>query len=785
MSPLVATYVCALLLLGLSLLVGRGVMLLFGRREASFIEGGVGIAALVLACSVAIRLPGRENTSLAVMVLLALAAAAVMFWRRDRVLGPNVGLAIAPAFLTVLLVSFPFLSSGHLGLPGVGVNNDMAMHLVFAEWLVDPVGATPPGILQGYPIGPQALVTTLTHALGSEPLRGFVGLIIAIPILTAIASLAVLRDLRPLPRILGAAFVPVAYLSASILGIAGFKEQLMALWLICTAIALREISRRGQGRVAMVIAIVAMCGGAIAAYSYPGLAWIVGAAAAWAAFELLRIRREGPPGRAREVIREALPVVGVVAGLLLLVALSQFNRIKEFLDAGAFDIVTGTASKLRFTVQPFEALGSWPSGNWLLGRDDVDPWWLFGALGVAVLVYAVAWAIRRGELALLGALTAAAAIYAGTAIIGERYVEAKALAIPASLIMLMALAALLNRDEKAGPLRIGLAVLFIGVSVYSSFLALRDTRVAPPDRFEELTALRDEVAGKRVIVFTSDRYTDYYLRGAEIQSPAINAELHLPGRFGKGQRLPVDFDSVFAKQLNDFDYAVTTRADYQSAPPPNFDPVMETDSYVLWKRTGDSPFVGVLAEEARPGRVFRCSNPKYKEILGREGIAITWPRPVIAKRLYWEPDGNLAPGDSASQSIVLPEGKWDLSIQYQTEAVPLNVDVGGETFEVKPGVEGAIPFRGAQGPFWRVGEIQAPGGQVEITVTAGELDWFQKLLGVDAEAEVGNVVATRLSDIRTLEFKQACGLYLDHYYTGKPGSLIAGPDKRVPYFPER
>jgi hypothetical protein len=785
MGPLVATYVCAFVLLALSLLVGRGLLVLFGRREASFIEAAVGVAVLVLASSVAIRLPGGEKTSIAAVVLLALGAVGVLVWKRDRILGPNVGLAIPPAIVTVLLVSFPFVSSGHLGLPGVGVNNDMAMHLVFADWLVDPAGATPPGIVQGYPIGPQALVASVTEALGTEPLRGYIGLIIAVPVMIAIASMAVLRDLSPVARILGAAFVPVAYLSAAVLGIASFKEQLMALWLISFALALRQISRRGEGRVAMVIALAAICGGVVAAYSYPGLGWMLGTAVLWAAFELWSIRREGPPGRVREVVREAVPVVAVVAGLMLVLGLTQINRVLEFLDAGAFDIVTGTDSKLRYTVSPFEALGAWPSGYWLLGSGDVDLSWLFGALGVVALGYAVAWAIRRRELALLAALGAAVIIYIGTVLIGGRYVEAKALAIPASLIMLLILAALLRRDDRWSVARAALAALFIGVAAYSSFLALRDTTVAPPDRFEELSELRDEIAGRRVIIFTSDRYSDYYLRGAEILSPAINAERHLPGRPGKGQRLPVDFDSVFANQLDDFDYAVTTRADYQSGAPPNFEKVRETESYILWKRTGPTPFFGLLAEEARPGRIFRCAREKYRRLLDRNGVAIVWPRPVIAKRLYWEPDKQLAPGEEASQAIELPPGRWDLSMQYQSEVVPLEVEVQREAFEIPPGVEGAIPFRGAQGPFWPVGSIDSDGGEVEITVRANEISGLQKLLGVDAEAEIGNLVATRLNDIETPEFVEACGFYLDHYYMGDQGALTAPDGKTLRLSPER
>jgi hypothetical protein len=772
MGPVLATYVCAMVILLLSLVVGRALLLLFGRRTASFIEGAVGVAVLVLVSSVAIRLPGGEKTSIAAIAALTVVATAVLVWKRDRVLGPAFGLALLPAVLTALFVSFPYVASGHLGLPGVGVNNDMAMHLIFADWLITPQGITPRGIAIGYPIGPQAFVASVTEALGTEPLRGFLGLLVVVPVLTAIASLAVLRELPPLARILGASFVPVAYLAASVLGIASFKEQLMALWLICFALALREISRGGEGRIAMVIALAAMSGGAVAAYSFPGLGWLAGTAGIWAVAELIRIRAEGPPGRVREVVREALPILAVAGGLLVVLLISQINRIKDFLDAGAFEIVTETPSKLRFAVSPFEAIGAWPSGNWLLGTSDVSSYWIFGAIGLAALAYAVVWALRRRELALLAALCSAALIYVYTVVNGDLYVEAKALAIPASLIMLLILPALLSRDG-GGRLRQGLAVVFIGVAAYSSFLALRDTVVAPPDRFDELTEFRDEVAGKKVIALTSDRYTDYYLRGAQVESPAINAEVHIPGRPGKGQRLPVDFDSVFAYQLDGFDYAVTTRAQYQSGAPPNWEPVDESKSYILWKRQGTTPFIGLLAEEARPGRIFRCRNPKYADILQRTGVAITWPRPVIAKRLYWEPGLRLAPGESASQTIVLPPGRWDFSFQYQSELVPLEVSAGGESFEVPPGVEGAIPFRGAEGPFWPVGEIRSDGGPVEITVRAEEVSGLQKPLGVDAEAEIGNLVATRLSDIAATDFQASCGDYLDHYYLGVPGALQA------------
>ena len=60
----VATYVIALSIVLASLVVGRAVLLLLGRRQASFLEGAVGIATLVLVCTIPIRLPPEETASL-------------------------------------------------------------------------------------------------------------------------------------------------------------------------------------------------------------------------------------------------------------------------------------------------------------------------------------------------------------------------------------------------------------------------------------------------------------------------------------------------------------------------------------------------------------------------------------------------------------------------------------------------------------------------------------------------------------------------------------------------
>lgn len=815
---MLATYGSALLIVIASLYVGRAFFALLGRRETHWLETPVGLAVLLVVCSVATRVHfGAENMGtiperaelalIACIVLLLFSVAYLRFSFADR---ESFAIGAPVAALSLLVASIPFISSGHLGVPGIGVNNDMAAHLIFADWLQNPTGPVPGGIAFGYPVGPHGMVATLAEGLGTQALYGFLGLLLAITVITALTALNLLAELPPVRRTIAAVLASVPYLAASTFGIGGFKEMMVGLFLVAFALILRELPRAKDGRLALIAALGVLGAASISAYSYPGLVWLAGTAGIWALAELVLAYRHGRMQEVRAGVRKAAPLLLVGLGVLAVFAVAELPRIQGFIDEGAFNTVKETDSKLRFPVPAPEAFGVWPSGEWLFGYSEIglEAWQLFAAIGLIAFGFASWWWLRRGDVALPAAVAASAVVYLYTLTDAGLYVEAKALQIPAALIMLFILGALLlpsarrrrgaapaDLEPEAGPpgsaregigLRALIAVPFIALAAYSSFLALRDAVIAPSDRFDELEAFRDETAGKPVLDLTSDRYFDYYLRGAEVRSPAKNAEDKFEGRKGKDARLPVDFDSVYANDMDLFDYAVTTDADYQSGAPPNWEEVDRTESYVLWKRSGPTPFVGVLAEEARPGRVFRCSRPKFRKLLDRTGIAITWPRPVIAKRLNWEVEGEplgvrpgdevsaaaeLAPGESATQTITLPPGPWDLSFQYASEVVPLRVQAGDLDTEMPPGIEGAIPFRPDEGPYWPVGRINSDGGPVEITVTAGEVSGLQKGLGVDAPASIGNIAATRLDEIGTNPFSASCGLYLDHYYLGAPGAL--------------
>jgi hypothetical protein len=583
--------------------------------------------------------------------------------------------------------------------------------------------------------------------------------------------------------VLAAVLVAFAFLSASVLGIAGFKELIAAMFLIAFALGLREIEREPEGRIAIVIGLALITAAMVPVYSLPGVAWLVGIAGLWLVAQLLRIRSEKGTAGVREVVRASMRIVIPAAILLGLVLLAQLPKIIDFIQSGSIGNVADTDSKLRYVVSPLETLGVWPSGNWLLGTHDVTHFWIFGAIGLAGAIIGLVWWIARRDYAVPAAVISGLVIWLGTKYIenGGLYILAKAVVVPASVVMLLVVTALLTPGG-GWPKRI-FAVVFIAFAGYSSFLALRDTVIAPHDRLQELSAFQGEVSGQKVLALTSDRFTDYGLRTAEVSSPAFNAEIRVPSATTKSQRLPIDFDSVPARVLNDFPYAVTTSAIYQSQAPPGWTLVDSTDSYRLWKRTGTTPPIANLYEEARPGRVLRCNRPKLAPFARAGGQALTWqPRSVIAKRLYWKAGGHggalgeggvasaksapidnqLSPGQTASQTITLPPGRWELSLQYVSPVTGVTVQAPGLDVHLPAGVDAAIPYRPDQGPYWPVGEVSGQGGPVTVSVTADDINWFQSLIGVDAPAVIGNLTAVNPDGFKVVPTAQACRLFVDH-----------------------
>ena len=288
--------------------------------------------------------------------------------------------------------------------------------------------------------------------------------------------------------------------------------------------------------------------------------------------------------------------------------------------------------------------------------------------------------MRRRELTIPIALGACAALYLVSLPFSGDYSQAKALMIAAPLAMLVAIRPLLTElppdavdglesSCDAGWRGLGwvvLAVAFVGGSVYSSFLALRDAPVGPPGHGAELRAFLPIVHGKPVLYAGQDRYAAYDLLGADTHVPLVefpDAEVspNPEKPFDTGDAYsPIDFDSFTRGTLDRFPYVITGRAAWNSQAPPNFKRVAATPSYVLWKRTGPTPENRhVLLEGTEAGALASCASPEIRILLANPGRASLFPDAVIGAKERWDEGSVLGTGARTSQALSLPAGQLE------------------------------------------------------------------------------------------------------------------------------
>ena len=297
---MLGTYASFLIVCGASAAVGQAIFVVCGQRAWSPLSPAVGLAALTALAWATVRLPGE---GVATLIAVGLAAACSLLVVRGRAEGGGAALRLAApiAGLALLAASLPFLVEGRFGILGTGLNPDMSQHLFASDRLA--TGEAERLITEGYPLGPHALVVGLAE-LGPSSVQAFGGLTLAIAVAACLAPLGLLSGLTAWKRLAGALVVGLAYLVASSLVQGAFKETMQALFVLAFAIGLHELARARPvaGRSALLIAVplAVLAIGSVYAYSFPGLAWLVGAALAWGVVELARGAR----------IRRALPTIG-------------------------------------------------------------------------------------------------------------------------------------------------------------------------------------------------------------------------------------------------------------------------------------------------------------------------------------------------------------------------------------------------------------------------------------------------------------------------------------------
>ncbi len=755
-----------------SLVVGQATLIVCGRRTFSWLAPALGLAMLIVAAGLAIHLPEHGPTAAATLLALTILAALVL-WRRPPEGWRGLGDGVLPALLALLFASIPFALNGRIGILGVGlVNDDMASHLVIADWLQHQGGDAPRLVDDGYPDGPHALVAALGSGLHISLVNVFDGLTLAIPPLAAMTALALLDPLSPARRTVAATLVALPYLVAAYLAQGAFKEPIMALLVLTFALLLPEPA---LPRPAPRAALWAVPAGIVAAatlyvYSFPGLAWLAVTLAVWAVIGAIR----GPAPSVGAALRRAwslVPALVLLIVVLLVATVPDWSRIVIFADFRAF----GDAHKnnLQDPLSPLEALGIWPTGEFRLSPGDSSlpaaAFYACAAVAAAALVVGLGRWLPRGKIAVPAALVAAAIVYAVAAAVGSPYTSAKALVIAAPLVILISLGALLGTDERGPSRRLvsvyGVPVLGIAMAVgaaASSFLVLRQAPVAPAAHASELARLRPLLKDEPVLFLGRDDFVAYELRGAWVATHLGNYFLKdhnvhvVPRRPGPAK---FDFDAVPASVLTRYPFVITTRAAQESQAPPGFRVERATRDFVLWKRHRGVGRREVLDEGASPGAILDCDRPAGQRIVAAGGTAVVWRSPPVERGpRAWRPSAEVGAGAEARQALKLPAGRWELSLEYDSSR-PLILRSAGTRTKLPANLD----YRGTS-PYFPAGRVRSDGkNPIQVRVEVHEGNLLARLIGGERPAHLRRLAATPAGGTATVPIAEACGRYVDWY----------------------
>lgn len=793
---MIAAYGSLAVLLLAALLVGQALYVLSrggGSSRLSPLAAPLGIATLLVACGVASRLPG-DGVTIAVAAVASVAAAAGYLRKRvDRTgIDRAAALAIPVLVVTIAAASLPFAVAGNVGILGAGLlNDDMASHLLIADYVQDSSGEKPSFVRSGYPTGPHAVVVALQESLGVGAVEAFAALSLALAALTGLLALGLLRGLESRRRVGGACLIALSYLGAAYLSQGAFKEPLQALLLIGFAIILGDlIGLRSGGVVASGTSshplLRAMPLGALAAasvfnYSLPGLLWIGAVAGAVLGARFLVQPR---PALDREALRRLAPYAAGAFAVIVVATIPEWSRISDFarLDALNPDRFGSDLGNLKQSISPLESLGIWPVGDYRTTASaaglPAPLFYLGGALALAAVLLGARRALQeRDSLPLLAALLAIAAVWIVTALFSTPYIAAKALAIAAPAAMAVALAGVLSPRDRTSPQNVRrsavtwlvpvLGLAFAAAATLSSFLVLRQAPVGPEAHAAELATVREAVAGEPVLFLGRDNFIGWELAGSgPITGVVTNfySVEEVRGRFqkGSGGGEKFDVDAVFPETLDSFRFILSSRGGPQSSPPPRFVPLIETDSYVLWERRGQTGRRRTLDEGVEPGAVLDCEDETLRrEVASGKGTAVVWEtEPVIGNEEQWQPSASATDTVPASLQLRLSPGRWLISLAYDSRRP---VRVSAPELGLDTEIVANLDFRGPS-PYFPVAEVAVDqAGPIDFEVTVEEPNAIANLLRAPNEAHLRQLSATPLETIERIPRRRACGEYVDWY----------------------
>jgi hypothetical protein len=524
--------------------------------------------------------------------------------------------------------------------------------------------------------------------------------------------------------------------------------------------------------------------------------------------------------------RGARVVAAVGLAAVLAIAISQVGQVTDFARArGSLGALSGGEVFGGYPGTPwfYTAFGVWPVTDFRAPVPNMVIERFLFLFALAALARGTFLLWRRGELALLAGAVTAGILYLAARLGSGPFVQAKALAIMAPAVMLVAVYGALTAYAPSRPENVSsaasaaarakgaaerlfaaravwgaVAVVFLAGALLSTYLALAGALINGGEQSRQLEALASKVQGSRVLFLGADDYVGWELRGASALSsdPTSGVPLLAPkvsrywrsgaaggawGPRGAGANPRYDFDSMTPEQLDLVDFVISARSPLMSQPPPNFERVARTESFELWKRVGPTPTRRTLLEEVEPGEelpgeALRCDSPRGRRLSRSDGAAhVTSPAPVYGRKSDWlastgrRPEKGfrggtaLAPGRVLTQDLHVGRGPWAISLQYRS-ADPVRVR--------GPGLDALLPPNSQRlGSFWRAGTITLPRpGRATLTVETEPRPALRDLLAGPDRLDtgtaglIGAVAATRVGARReTVPLRRACGRFVDWY----------------------
>jgi hypothetical protein len=585
--------VLAVLSLGLGLFVER----LGGTRLPGVLVIPTGLAAIIVIARAAMTL---DLTAELATPLVVVGAIAGLVLGRERIWPLRLDRWAALAAAVVFAVfAAPVVLSGSVSFAGYTILGDTAIHFVLADRIATE-GTSVSGLApssyraaleayfsSGYPLGAHAALAAVRPLAFTDVAWVYQPFLACIAAALALTLVGLLHGVVESPW-RRAAVAALAAQPALVYAFAmqGSVKELTTLWLVALFTTL------AVGRHVVPLAVAAAAG--VAAIGVAVAAWLgpVLLVALW-------LVARTPP---RDTRRTVVTAAGFAA-LLVLLSLPTLLDLGDYLDVT--QTVVTAQEELGNLFQPLslaQVFGFWLTGDYrslpvaAAGIDKLEVTYVLIGVAAAAGVLGIAWLVRRRALAplLFLAVSLIALVYVTRN--GSPWADAKALAIAAPAVLLMAALGPIALEARGARVEATVLACVLAAGVLASnALVYHDASLSPRDRFAELEDVADRTEGRGPLLYTEfEEMAKHFLRDSDPVGAAESTTVSgLSPLTTDGSRppfgYPVELSALRPEDVERFRTLVVRRSPSDDAPPPGYRREWSGRFYDIWSRAGGGP----------------------------------------------------------------------------------------------------------------------------------------------------------------------------------------------------